>query len=110
MWPTVYVNFSALAATSTVAILQVPDGKSILVTVNYGRIHSACMEYNKWIATMAPYMKVISTIQSNSHCSFSLSHELNTIVGLCTVNSQPLEQLQLSILQASDSKDSGIFV
>ena len=52
MWPTVYVNFSALAATSTVAILQVPDGKGILVTANYGQIHSSCTEYNKWIATV----------------------------------------------------------
>ena len=49
MWPTVYVNFSALAATSTVAILQVPDGKGILVTANYGQTKSAYMEYNKWI-------------------------------------------------------------
>ena len=50
-----YVNFSALAATLTVAILQVPDGKGILVTANYGQTKSAYMEYNKWIATMVNF-------------------------------------------------------
>ena len=32
-------------------LLQVPDGKGILVTVKFGQMHSACMEY-KECATM----------------------------------------------------------
>ena len=42
-------------ATPPLNILQVPDGKGILVTANYGQTKSACMEYNKWIATMVNF-------------------------------------------------------
>ena len=38
-----YVNFPSLRSTSIVAILQVPDGKGILVTANYGQVQSACI-------------------------------------------------------------------
>ena len=39
-----YVNFPTLKSTSIVAVLQVPDGKGILVTANYGQVQSPCME------------------------------------------------------------------
>ena len=74
-----YINFSSLRATSIVAILQVPDGTGILMTVNYGQIQSPCMEY-KWMCYNGRLGSLLtlklSTMQSKRHCSFSLSCDL----------------------------------
>ena len=52
--------------TSSVAVLQVPYDKGILVTANYGQMQSVCIEYNKCICYNSidweVYTKVIRTI------------------------------------------------
>ena len=93
-------------------ILQVPDGKGIIVTANYAGakcIHGVQMCYNGRLGSLLS-LQLLSTMQSKSHCSVSLScglYDSLHIVGLCTIFLALRATLIVAVLQAPDGKDSG---